>query len=311
MEKIFNWDKEELLNYYNYLCKCERPENPTYYKMLVHDLEVTKELLKELGIKPKINKTYFNPFVFENNLDKVKLYNLFPLTHILPKVNFYNKKIEIINDDAFEEMLEVFLSEFDNNLYNNYKKLVKENLIFLSRKKININGYVQNLCIFNKTYMYLKNDKFKYITLVHELGHMEQFKLCENNINIIENLYRTNFIEFYSKYLELKFINFLENNNYKLFALKWKSSFLLYNTLYSEILASNLNDNKILKNYIANLLAFTFLEEDKKIVTEINNYICYNNDDSILKYLETLTNKTKISKKTLEFYNKFNRELRK
>lgn len=293
--KNYNFNKEELLNHYNLLKKVDNIQDLNKSKVFIHDMFVIQSLLKEFNVNIKFDTNYSNFFNFDLNIDINKIYNFFLIPYMSIKKRYINiKKIEKINDDIIKS----FLSNYDVELLNIYNEIIENKKVIIHNKSISATGYVQNLLLFNKFYIFIKKNDFMHITLVHEIAHIKQIKLCKNNIDKIENLYSSLFIEMYPKYLELKFIKYLSDNNYHNIVLKWQQEFFNNLSIYIENIHSCLDKNiinlRLIKNYISSLLAINFINLDDSIMLDLNKFICINDNEKSFEYIKKISNKTSI-----------------
>jgi len=289
------------------------PNDISEYKIMFHDFSVINDLLRQLGKTNRFGVCYKNPFkkyIFEvskDELDNIVFDKLYlpsiPYTIFSPKVD--EKKLEII----FCE----FLKNTDIDLYNIYINLLSENMFFYCKKKQQF-GCVQYLINFNKFFVNIKNNKFKHFTLIHELGHIKQIKLCEQNINSLDNLYKSLFTEVYSKYVEIKWCEYLKKQGYMNIGLKWEENFLTCFSIYCEkIIDLYKNKSKtilvhqehFLKNYIGYLLAVYLKDIDFKELDKLNKSIVSKDNETMVPSINKELFKEDIIDSIKKYYSEY------
>ena len=128
----------------------------------------------------------------------------------------YGKLFYAISLDKFEDVIFEFLNTFDPKLLNIYKKMKKESMIFKT-DVAGISGYgglhfpmdslKSSIILYDKNNENLTTAK----TIVHELGHAYENKICYtsclDNISVLRDV--SPFNEVCSRFLEYAFLNYL------------------------------------------------------------------------------------------------------
>lgn len=310
-----NWTKEELLAYGNLLEKKEIPTDLNKYKIYVHDFQVINNLLKKFGKNKKFGLSYKNPFKpFYIKLSGKELKSFISNNLFIERVpyTFLNPKT---NEEQMQKLFIKFLKGFDIELYYTYISLISKKQISINNINDN-NGNVQHLITFNKFFVTIKNNNFKYFSLIHEMGHIKQFELCDKNFDYLENLYKSLFVEVYSKYLELKWSEFLKEEDYIEISLKWREDFFTALSIYSERMLSFYssktplitNKSHFIINFIGYLLAIGFKDKSNTELQKINKIICLNDNTSVISKINKIISKEEINNNLNDFFIQYKQD---
>lgn len=312
------WSKDELLNYGKILESKEVPNDLNKYKIIVHDFQVINNLLNSIGEKKRFGISYTNPFKsFRINIDSKEVKDIVKLNYLFMEKIPYTI-LNLKSDDEKIKLLFIdFLKDLNCELYDIYENLLKDKHICVGNN-MKENGSVQQLITFNKYFVNIKNNNFKYFNLIHEMGHIKQFRLCNKDINKLEKLYNSLFLEVYPKYLELQWLEYLKKEGYLNIGLKWEEEFLTALSIYSErmlVFYNNynifeINKNHFLINFIGYRFAIGLKDKNNFDIESINNIICTNDNfdsfnkiDKIIKEKEMCENlKDFVSNYKKEFY---------
>lgn len=287
--KNSNWDRNELLNYGKVLESKKIPKDLNKYKIIAHDFQVINNLLNSIDEKKKFGINYTNPFKpFYININSNEIKSMIKLEYLfIERIPYTFSKIKStdLNDEKLKMLFIKFLKNFDYELYDIYINLLKDKHICINNN-IRENGNIQQLITFNKYFINIKNDSFKYFNLIHEMGHIKQFRICNDDINKLEKLYKSLFVEIYSKYLELKWFEYLKKEGYTDISLKWEEDFLTALSIYSERMlifynscnTFEINKNHFLINFIGYRFSIALKNKNNLDLENINNIICTNDN---------------------------------
>lgn len=310
------WNKEELLNFANILERKKIPMPLEEYKVIMHDIVVINQLLKSIKNDKKIGTGYPNPFVRDGIIiNRDKILDLVPRNLILNYRIPYFFRSKKINEAIERQLFLEFLSEIDYELLEIFDKLIFDNSISLNCTEGE--GYVQQLIKFDKFYVSLRDDRWKSFTLVHEIGHIKQLKKC-TNMDEIENLHLSLFIETYSKYLELKWAEFLCTKGYNKIGLRIKEEIInniyIYTERFYDYMSEDIDNKKVfygnfIINYISYLLSIYFLDKPYEEILKLNNLIISKNNYEVLTLLNKQINKKIIQINFDEFVLNYRNEI--
>lgn len=182
-----------------------------------------------------------------------------------------------IGETAMMELISSFLASYDNDLLELFNKYQLENRILLSSKSFEtrscagkcfplINEGSSYICaIFNQK---LTNG----ITLVHELGHADEFEGV-NDIYQIQRLVYNVFGEAYAIYLEYAFIEFLKNTPYRKMAFDEQAHRMNNFLAFAEYYLISLYNLKSVDPLIKQINYNGYFSKKKQIDTLLSNML--------------------------------------
>ncbi len=292
-----------------------------YYKLLKSIIIII--FLNLIILKNNFSKTNYNN-IFNNNIKKNFSNNIYIKNNkILIKINKNNSKIKKIYIIKYDKNIKLNNKKNNYNILTNIKlnnknnvkfkikkvKFIKNNIILISKRKINNLIYIENIKInknlYNINYKYIlinKTNKIKKINLTNKI--IKKNKIYNNDINIAyhtyDKLYKFNINNIYNKIkknIYLYWISIYE----KYYLLSWIENI----PIYKKITINKINNNILIKNK----KIYTLYPYKKKIINlkllispKLNNYLnnISKNLDSIIefgylniinKYLFNLLNK--------------------
>lgn len=326
---------EVIKDIYNIIYKIKKCHSKSMYNVLMSDLSMLYKLAYDLDIYdvPDVDKFSYKSYSFSDIKvlkDMLSMYNL--------KILFY-KKFTDSYMTLFEKNYSIENSEYDFEYLINKKVDIKQSIIlvkdflsinnkFLYDKFIELSKNHRIIYIPNKlgffsnygtTYYSITNNFNPYIllndististsiSLVHELGHIYDYELTKNGI-LKERINKSysNYMEVYSHYMELLFIDFLKNqkvytndiNAYKMSYIDTLSKEVI--ELYKLLNKQIYNINHIYENYpdiftipeyaLGKAIAYEFYDmykEDKERTNvNIHKFLINYGKDTELKFLD-------------------------
>jgi len=162
----------------------------------------------------------------------------------------WNKKCKnfFVSDDLGERLLSECLKKIDNNLFMVYEKIKKDNITSLACDIKDTDGTSYGISGNNYSYINIKDSSYisKFITLIHEFGHVYQFYLLRNHGEIA---YNSIIDEVMPLFLEKYFLNYLESNSeyYMVIDSLWYNYYASHFWILMDILLTSIlfKNNKI------------------------------------------------------------------
>ncbi len=218
-----HWNKDEIYKNYDYLQKLYNQANKPLIKTQIWNDLCTMSVIKtQYEPNSKIDESLVKIEERQNNhlsILKENFGDLIIQLNEYSQVRFGNKRPKNVDIVDYNQLLLDFFNNYQPNLIDVYNNLVKNQKIELSVSK-SLEEKEPAACFYNVTlndlYIYARfNDKiFSSQYLPHEMGHAYQAFMFPSMMEVSKKRYSL-FIEVYSTYVELLFINYLKNIGYE------------------------------------------------------------------------------------------------
>lgn len=295
-----HWDKKEIYEKYNYIQNLYNKEKKPLLKKDIYNDLCTLNAMKSLydSAPFEIDEKQINDNYKHVNTPLLEKH----ISEIVIALNEYsiripNKKPRNVTILDYNSLLMEFFKEYHPKLIDIYNNLKQNNKIEINtNKKFEHNqcGECLLLSILNDLFVYCRYNG-KILTshyLPHELGHVYQ-AYCFDNIKEVADKRHSLFVEVYSTYVELLFINFLnkkgyhdqskylEKNYWYVFNVMIEQHFMFI--LNKDLFLNNINFQYIMSMLLSNIFYEDYLENNNhNSINDFNDIFINGNDKDII-----------------------------